>query len=83
MLALKIGAVAFAATLVLAPAATFADQGGQPNIHAPANTHAHAHSGYDPQGEKGNDGNGNGDVMTPCDRCSATPAAPAAPRLTR
>jgi len=56
MLALKIGAAVFAATLVLAPAVTFADQGGQPNSHAKANMHAHAHSGYDPQMTKGNDG---------------------------
>lgn len=77
MLALKIGAAMFAATLVLAPAAAFADQGGQPNSNAKANTHAHAHSGYDPQPAKGNDGNGA--VMTPCSRCSATPVAPAGP----
>jgi hypothetical protein len=80
MLALKIGVVVFAATLVLAPAATFADQGGQPNSHAKTNTHAHPNPNKaDPQPTKGNDGNGN--VMTPCDSCSATPATPATPRV--
>jgi|GEM_PF-6290125 len=78
MLALKIGAAMFAATLVLAPAVTFADQGGHPNIHAKANTHAHPNpNNADPQPTKGNDG---GAVMIPCTGCTSSPATP---RLTR
>ena len=73
MLALKIGAAVFAATLVLAPAATFADQGGQPNIHAKTNLRAHPNPAKnDPQPTKGNDGNQV--VLTPPATVIAPPA---------
>jgi hypothetical protein len=51
---LKIGAAMLAATLILAPAAAFADQGGIPNSNAKTNTHAHPYKA-DPQPTKGND----------------------------
>jgi len=76
MLTLKFGAAMLAVTLVLSPAAAFADQGGTPNSHAKANTHAHPHNG-DPQGTKGNDTGGG--MTTP--RTPATPATPATPNI--
>jgi hypothetical protein len=77
---LKIGAAAMlAATLALAPATAFADQGGIPNSHAKTNTNAHPHNA-DPQPTKGNDGSGG---MGTCPSCPLPPPPPPGVIMTR